>query len=272
LPGYIDDARSLDAPATGIASNNDVPGAMLIGVQDFAVLWRFDSKVKPMSAASWKPILNPLPNSQMGLALAATGSPSFKAGYYVGSGFGNVAALWDDRGNSERLVSLKPLAPASSPSSSSAKPQRVGSEFAAMLAVGSGRSTRVWLVQDNTIGNAPSTAYIRDVECGAETCQGGSAQLYASADLKALAPFGKAIAAVGSAHGSAVLAAWKGYLPAPGSHSTVAGTMTDLNSLIPVGTGWGLISAATIDRPGLIAGTGRLRGADRPFLLTPLRK
>ena len=47
------------------------------------------------------------------------------------------------------------------------------------------------------------------------------------------------------------------------------GEMTDLNTLIPAGTGWILESAAGISDGGQIVGYGTLSGKRRAFLLTP---
>jgi probable HAF family extracellular repeat protein len=47
------------------------------------------------------------------------------------------------------------------------------------------------------------------------------------------------------------------------------GTMTDLNTLIPSGTGWVLESAAAISDGGQIVGYGTLAGKRRAFVLTP---
>ena len=45
--------------------------------------------------------------------------------------------------------------------------------------------------------------------------------------------------------------------------------MTDLNTLVPPGTGWVLESAAAISDGGQIVGYGTLNGKRRAFLLTP---
>jgi probable HAF family extracellular repeat protein len=47
------------------------------------------------------------------------------------------------------------------------------------------------------------------------------------------------------------------------------GSLHDLNNLIPSGSGWELIDASGINDAGLIAGSGRLNGKMRAFLLTP---
>ena len=47
------------------------------------------------------------------------------------------------------------------------------------------------------------------------------------------------------------------------------GVMTDLNTLLPSGSGWVLQSASGISDGGQITGTGTLNGATRGFLLTP---
>jgi probable HAF family extracellular repeat protein len=51
-----------------------------------------------------------------------------------------------------------------------------------------------------------------------------------------------------------------------------AGTMIDLNELIPAGSGWVLTEARAINRSGQIAGTGIFNGEQRAFLLTPSAK
>ena len=48
-----------------------------------------------------------------------------------------------------------------------------------------------------------------------------------------------------------------------------AGVMIDLNTLIPDGSGWVLVSARGISEGGQIVGTGTLNGVTRGFLLTP---
>jgi probable HAF family extracellular repeat protein len=48
-----------------------------------------------------------------------------------------------------------------------------------------------------------------------------------------------------------------------------SGRMTDLNSLIPPGSGWRLESANDINDRGQIVGVGTLGGRQRAFLLTP---
>lgn len=47
------------------------------------------------------------------------------------------------------------------------------------------------------------------------------------------------------------------------------GELTDLNSLLPPGTGWVLRSASEINESGQIAGEGLLNGAPRSYLLVP---
>jgi hypothetical protein len=47
------------------------------------------------------------------------------------------------------------------------------------------------------------------------------------------------------------------------------GSMHDLNNLIPPGSGWELVEATAINDAGQIAGSGRLGGKMRAFLLTP---
>jgi hypothetical protein len=47
------------------------------------------------------------------------------------------------------------------------------------------------------------------------------------------------------------------------------GVAVDLNSLIPAGSGWELISAASINADGYIVGWGRLEGRQQPYLLSP---
>jgi probable HAF family extracellular repeat protein len=56
-----------------------------------------------------------------------------------------------------------------------------------------------------------------------------------------------------------------------GTHAFIwrNGVMTDLNTLLPSGTGWILQSANGISEGGQIVGTGTLNGAPRAFLLTP---
>ena len=46
------------------------------------------------------------------------------------------------------------------------------------------------------------------------------------------------------------------------------GVLTDLNSLIPAGSGWVLNEARSISESGQIAGSGVLNGQERAFLLT----
>jgi probable HAF family extracellular repeat protein len=45
--------------------------------------------------------------------------------------------------------------------------------------------------------------------------------------------------------------------------------MMDLNDLIPGGSGWTLIEAASIDGSGQIVGFGTINGQTHAFLLTP---
>jgi probable HAF family extracellular repeat protein len=45
--------------------------------------------------------------------------------------------------------------------------------------------------------------------------------------------------------------------------------MTDLNSLIPAGSGWVLDGATAVNDAGQIAGYGTINGAAHAFLLTP---
>jgi probable HAF family extracellular repeat protein len=47
------------------------------------------------------------------------------------------------------------------------------------------------------------------------------------------------------------------------------GTMSDLNDLIPAGSGWTLYVAWAINNAGQIVGTGSLNGQTHAFLLTP---
>jgi probable HAF family extracellular repeat protein len=48
-----------------------------------------------------------------------------------------------------------------------------------------------------------------------------------------------------------------------------AGKMTDLNTLLPPGSGWTLLSANGINNAGQIVGDGTHNGKARAFLLTP---
>jgi len=48
--------------------------------------------------------------------------------------------------------------------------------------------------------------------------------------------------------------------------------MTDLNSLIPRGSGWRLVQATAINKTGQIAGWGEVDGQTHAFLLTPERE
>ena len=51
-----------------------------------------------------------------------------------------------------------------------------------------------------------------------------------------------------------------------------AGSLSDLNTRIPTGSGWVLTSASAIDDAGRIAGTGLHNGQPRAFLLTPVTR
>ncbi len=48
------------------------------------------------------------------------------------------------------------------------------------------------------------------------------------------------------------------------------GIMTNLNNLLPAGTGWELGAAYGINNKGQIVGTGKFKGQDTAFLLTPV--
>jgi probable HAF family extracellular repeat protein len=56
-----------------------------------------------------------------------------------------------------------------------------------------------------------------------------------------------------------------------GNHAFLytSGTMMDLNSLLPSGSGWQLYSASAINDRGQIAGIGSYNGVDTAFLMTP---
>jgi probable HAF family extracellular repeat protein len=49
------------------------------------------------------------------------------------------------------------------------------------------------------------------------------------------------------------------------------GTLTDLDTVLPAGSGWALHAAWAIDDTGRIAGAGTHNGQPRAFLLTPLQ-
>jgi probable HAF family extracellular repeat protein len=53
---------------------------------------------------------------------------------------------------------------------------------------------------------------------------------------------------------------------------TVNGKMTDLNTLIPPGSGWVLDEAYSINDAGQITGYGEHNGQTRGFLLTPVSR
>ena len=55
----------------------------------------------------------------------------------------------------------------------------------------------------------------------------------------------------------------------PTSPNGTSGQMTDLNSLIPAGSGWVLEAAKAINNAGQIAGFGTINGAEHAFLLSP---
>ena len=50
--------------------------------------------------------------------------------------------------------------------------------------------------------------------------------------------------------------------------TTIGGPMVDLNSLIPVNSGWVLAEARAINAQGQVIGNGTLNGLGRGFLLT----
>jgi probable HAF family extracellular repeat protein len=59
--------------------------------------------------------------------------------------------------------------------------------------------------------------------------------------------------------------------PAPGdAFIWQNGVITDLNTLIPSGTGWVLQQANGINDNGQIVGTGTIGGQAHAFLLTPM--
>jgi probable HAF family extracellular repeat protein len=55
----------------------------------------------------------------------------------------------------------------------------------------------------------------------------------------------------------------------PSQPNGTTGQLTDLNSLIPAGSGWVLNEATGINDPGQIVGTGTINGVSHAFLLTP---
>jgi hypothetical protein len=55
----------------------------------------------------------------------------------------------------------------------------------------------------------------------------------------------------------------------PTSPNGTSGQMTDLNGLIPAGSGWVLEAATAVNDAGRIAGFGKINGAEHAFLLTP---
>ena len=55
----------------------------------------------------------------------------------------------------------------------------------------------------------------------------------------------------------------------PTSPNGTSGQMTDLNSLIPAGSGWVLNQARAVNDAGQIAGWGTINGHEHAFLLTP---
>jgi probable HAF family extracellular repeat protein len=88
------------------------------------------------------------------------------------------------------------------------------------------------------------------------------------ADLGALggsSSYGSAINSAGTVVGLSTIqnASYHAFI------STNGRKMQDLNSLIPVGTGWVLQDGAAINDAGQIAGYGTLNGQLHAFLLTP---
>ncbi len=57
----------------------------------------------------------------------------------------------------------------------------------------------------------------------------------------------------------------------PTAPNGTTGQMTDLNSLIPAGSGWVLNHASAVNDAGQIAGFGTINGVEHAFLLTPRR-
>jgi probable HAF family extracellular repeat protein len=55
----------------------------------------------------------------------------------------------------------------------------------------------------------------------------------------------------------------------PTSPNGTSGQMTDLNSLVPAGSGWVLNAATAVNDAGQIVGFGAINGAEHAFLLTP---
>ncbi len=270
LPGLKGRNELFLGAATAIASNNDVSGYMILGVQTVPVLWRFLSGRKHISAASWKLVLNPLPaGTRSGEALTTTGHPSFKAGGYVDASGTQVAALWDDRGSSQKMVPLPFPAGPKSRRLTQPEPGAAATTIPAMIAVTTPSATRLWLLEP--VGTIPGTSFVRELDCYSARCRLGATQRFRGTDLSSLTVVDNRPVAVGSANNEAVLAEWKGPLPAAGVQPPANGKLVNLNRAIPSGTGWTLNAAKTINELGLIAGNATHNGLDRPFLLTPRR-
>jgi probable HAF family extracellular repeat protein len=74
---------------------------------------------------------------------------------------------------------------------------------------------------------------------------------------------------VGSAGYDPTLSNSRAWIWIPTQPNGTSGQITDLNSLIPAGSGWVLTSANGINDGGQIAGVGLINGQLHAFLLTP---
>jgi hypothetical protein len=61
------------------------------------------------------------------------------------------------------------------------------------------------------------------------------------------------------------------YIDGGGAFLYSEGSMKDLNTLIPAGSGWHLEFASSIDDTGQIVGFGSFNGHEHAYLLTPDR-
>jgi probable HAF family extracellular repeat protein len=98
--------------------------------------------------------------------------------------------------------------------------------------------------------------------------------MYALGTLTALGGTDTPSAAI-SVNSSGVIVGYSGgtdsraWVGVPTQPNGTNGQMTDLNSLIPAGSGWVLTSASGINDAGQIVGTRTMNGVQRGFLLTP---
>jgi probable HAF family extracellular repeat protein len=88
--------------------------------------------------------------------------------------------------------------------------------------------------------------------------------IYVESEASSINASGVVVGDSNNGYGASLAWVW-----VPTSPNGTSGQMSDLNGLIPAGSGWVLEAATAVNNAGQIAGFGKINGVEHAFLLTP---